>query len=84
MIKWYHLNLFKGDLYTATPSAKIVDISHSIPPYDIVTGAFFLKNVYATTTAIGKIMQLIISAWKVFLKAFSIVAFCEIDFASLI
>jgi S-adenosylmethionine hydrolase len=45
--KDYYVGLFKGDLYASSPSAKIVDISHSIPPYDIVTGAFFLKNVYA-------------------------------------
>lgn len=45
--KDYYVGLFKGDLYTANPSSKIVDISHSIPPYDIVTAAFFLKNVYA-------------------------------------
>ena len=45
--KDYYVGLFKGDLYTACPSSKIVDISHSIPPYDIVTGAFFLKNVYS-------------------------------------
>jgi S-adenosylmethionine hydrolase len=44
--KDYYVGLFKGDLYTASPSAKIVDISHSIPPYDIVTAAFFLKNVF--------------------------------------
>lgn len=45
--KDYYVALFKGSLYTSCPSAKIVDISHSIPPYDIVTAAFFLKNVYA-------------------------------------
>ncbi|MBK9329709.1 MAG: SAM-dependent chlorinase/fluorinase [Sphingobacteriales bacterium] len=45
--KDYYVGLFKGDLYSSSPSAKIVDISHSIPPYDIVTAAFFLKNVYA-------------------------------------
>ncbi len=45
--KDYYVGLFKGDLYTSSPSAKIVDISHAIPPYDIVTAAFFLKNVYA-------------------------------------
>ena len=44
--KDYYVGLFKGDLYTACPSSKIVDISHNIPPYDIVTGAFFLKNTY--------------------------------------
>ena len=44
--KDYYVGLFKGDLYTANPSSKIVDISHAIPPYDIVTAAFFLKNVY--------------------------------------
>ncbi len=45
--KDYYVGLFKGDLYMSSPSARIVDISHSIPPYDIVTGAFFLKNVYS-------------------------------------
>ena len=44
--KDYYVSLFKGDLYTSCPSSTIVDISHSIPPYDIVTGAFYLKNVY--------------------------------------
>ena len=44
--KDYYVGLFKGDLHTATPSSRIVDISHSIPPYDIVTGAFFLKNTF--------------------------------------
>ena len=44
--KDYYVGLFKGDLYTACPSSKIVDISHAIAPYDIVTAAFFLKNVY--------------------------------------
>jgi len=46
-VKDYSIGLFKGDLYSVNPSVKLVDISHSIPPYDIVTGAFFLKNVYA-------------------------------------
>ena len=44
--KDYYVGLFKGDLHSATPSSRIVDISHSIPPYDIVTGAFFLKNTF--------------------------------------
>lgn len=45
--KDYYVALFKGDLYCSSPSAKIVDISHSIPPYDTTTAAFFLKNVYS-------------------------------------
>lgn len=44
--KDYYVSIFKGDLLTACPSSNIVDISHSIPPYDINTAAFFLKNVY--------------------------------------
>ena len=44
--KDYYVGLFKGDLYSSCPSSTIVDISHSIPPYDIVAGAFYLKNVY--------------------------------------
>ncbi len=45
--KDYYVGLFKGDLYTSCPSSTIVDISHSIPPYDIVAGAFYLRNVYS-------------------------------------
>lgn len=45
--KDYYVGLFKGDLYTSCPSSTIVDISHSIPPYDIVAAAFYLKNVYS-------------------------------------
>jgi hypothetical protein len=45
--KDYYVGLFKGDLYTSCPSSTIVDISHSIAPYDIVAGAFYLKNVYS-------------------------------------
>ncbi len=44
--KDYYVGLFKGDLYTSSPSSRIVDISHAIAPYDIVTAAFFLKSVY--------------------------------------
>lgn len=42
----YDVGLFKGYLYSASPSSKVIDISHTIPPYDIVTGGFLLKNVY--------------------------------------
>lgn len=45
--KDYYVSIFKGDLLTACPSANIVDISHNIPPYDINSAAFFLKNVYS-------------------------------------
>ncbi len=42
----YDVGIFKGYLYSASPSSKVIDISHTIPPYDIVTGGFFLKNIF--------------------------------------
>ncbi len=36
----------KGMIYKYMPNANIVDISHSINPFDIVEAAFILKNSY--------------------------------------
>ncbi|MCB9033232.1 MAG: SAM-dependent chlorinase/fluorinase [Chitinophagales bacterium] len=44
----FYVPAFKGALYSACPSAKIVDVSHTIKPYDIVNAAFFAKHVYQT------------------------------------
>lgn len=36
----------KGELLKAVPEASIIDISHDITPFDIMHGAFVLKNSY--------------------------------------
>lgn len=41
--KDYYVSIFKGDLLTTCPSVQIVDISNSIPSYDIYAAALFLK-----------------------------------------
>ncbi len=37
-----YVGVLKGAIYTKFPSAKVDSISHSIPPYDIVEGAYLL------------------------------------------
>ena len=36
----------KGAIYTEVPSAKIVDISHSIAPFHITEASYIIKNAY--------------------------------------
>ena len=36
----------KGAIYTELPSAKIVDISHSIAPFHITEASYIIKNAY--------------------------------------
>jgi len=43
----YYVALLKGTILTQAPQSTCVDVTHSIPPHDIVQGAFALKNVYA-------------------------------------
>jgi len=42
----YYLAVIKGALLKASPNLNIVDISHDIQNYDIVHGAFILKNAW--------------------------------------
>lgn len=44
--KDYYTAQLKAAILNRMPNANLVDISHSIKPYDIVEGAFFLQNVY--------------------------------------
>jgi len=37
---------FKGHLLSAIPSVNIIDITHHIPTFNIVTGAYSLKHTY--------------------------------------
>ncbi len=36
----------KGAIYTELSQAKIVDITHEIPPFDIAAAAYIIKNAY--------------------------------------
>jgi S-adenosylmethionine hydrolase len=42
----YYTGAMKGVILSTNPSAKIIDITHSIPPQDIETGAFVLVSCY--------------------------------------
>ncbi|HHS95973.1 MAG TPA: hypothetical protein ENJ45_05220 [Phaeodactylibacter sp.] len=46
-LKDYYVALVKAALLSKEPSLQIVDISHNVNAYDIVQGAFILKNCYA-------------------------------------
>ncbi|MEM0991576.1 MAG: SAM-dependent chlorinase/fluorinase [Bacteroidota bacterium] len=45
-IKDYYVALLKASLLSQIPDARIVDISHHVPPHDIVKAAYMLKNSY--------------------------------------
>src|SRR5690606_17422852 len=36
----------KGSLLSLYPEVRIIDVSHSIPPFDIQNAAFILRNAY--------------------------------------
>ncbi|MEY3367810.1 MAG: hypothetical protein RI973_965 [Bacteroidota bacterium] len=42
----YYVAVLKGAMLQRNPDLNIVDITHAIKPYDIVQGAFVLKNAY--------------------------------------
>ncbi len=44
----YYVALMKGALLRQTANLQIVDISHNIKQFDIVQGAFVLKNAFAS------------------------------------
>lgn len=43
----YYAAVVKGELLRAIPDIQIIDISHEIKPFDIMHGAYVLKNSYA-------------------------------------
>ena len=45
-LKDYYVAVVKGAILTEHPEANIVDISHLVPPFDIIQASFILKNVY--------------------------------------
>lgn len=42
----YYLAALKGAILEESPDLQLVDISHQVKPYDIVQGAYILKNAY--------------------------------------
>ena len=45
-LKDYYVAAMKGAIYSQLPDVKIVDISHNIPPFDILHASFVLKNTF--------------------------------------
>ncbi|NNE28217.1 MAG: SAM-dependent chlorinase/fluorinase [Saprospiraceae bacterium] len=45
--KDYYVGALKGALLASNPSLNIADISHQIPPFDIVHAAYVVKNAYS-------------------------------------
>ena len=42
----YYLAALKGAILKENPDVPLIDISHQVKPYDIVQGAYILKNAY--------------------------------------
>ena len=45
-LKDYTVSAIKGAIYRQYPDATIVDITHSVPKFDILQAAFILRNSY--------------------------------------
>ena len=44
--KDYYVGVLKGSILSQCPEVTLVDITHEIPPYDILKAAFTLKNCF--------------------------------------
>lgn len=44
----YYVGAMKGILYQISPQATIVDITHDIPPCDVLSGALVLREIWRT------------------------------------
>src|ERR1044072_3791705 len=47
----YFVGAMKGAVLAANPEARVVDITHEIPPFDIEAGAFTLRAAFETFPA---------------------------------
>ena len=47
----YFVGALKGAVLASNPSARVVDITHEVPPFDIEAGAFTLRAAYGTFPA---------------------------------
>ena len=41
-----YAGIMKGIVLTANPNARLIDITHDIPPHDIINASFMLANAY--------------------------------------
>lgn len=44
----YFVGAMKGALLASNPEARVVDITHEVPPYDVEAGAFTLRAAFET------------------------------------
>jgi len=42
----FYIGAIKGKITNSCPETRIIDISHNIPPFDILKAAFILRNSY--------------------------------------
>src|SRR5215212_931686 len=47
----YFVGAMKGALLASNPEARVVDITHEVPPYDVESGAFTLRAAFETFPA---------------------------------
>lgn len=45
-IKDHYVAQLKGAIYSASPTATIVDVTHQVRPFDIAEAAFYVRNTY--------------------------------------
>ena len=45
-LKDHYVASVKGAIYSQLPQANIVDVSHDIPPFDIIHASFVIKNTF--------------------------------------
>src|ERR671939_1603872 len=48
----YFVGALKGAVLAANPEARVVDITHEVPPYDVEAGAFTLRAAFETFPAV--------------------------------
>lgn len=47
-LKDHYVSAVKGSIYSELPDARVVDISHSISPFNIMQTAYIVRNAYQT------------------------------------
>jgi S-adenosylmethionine hydrolase len=47
----YYVGAMKGIIYQIAPQATVVDITHEIPPHDVLAGALILREIWRTFPA---------------------------------
>jgi S-adenosyl-L-methionine hydrolase (adenosine-forming) len=45
-LKDFYVSAVKGAIYSQFPEANVVDITHLVPPFDILQASFIVKNAY--------------------------------------